>query len=91
MLVIHVHRSASEFGQVRLKSKDTPLTRYKNRKKGKHKRKKKHTQQGMKLIFAILLKVGEQDWFQLLFMCARFESSTVNRTNLLTFMTSMIL
>ena len=34
----------------------------------------------MKQILDFLLKIGEQDWFQLLLMCARFESSTVNRS-----------
>ena len=30
------------------------------------------------IILYFLLKFGEQDWFQLLFMCAKFESSTVH-------------
>ena len=34
----------------------------------------------MKQILDFLQKNGEQDWFQLVFMCAKFESSTVKRT-----------
>ena len=41
----------------------------------------KNTQQ----ILDFLLKFGEQDWFQLLFMCAKYESSSVNRKKLLKF------
>ena len=37
---------------------------------------KTNTQQ----ILDFLLKFGEQDWFQLLFMCAKYESSSVNRS-----------
>ena len=37
----------------------------------------------MKQILDFLLKIVEQDWFQLLLMCARFESSTVNRTQVI--------
>ena len=33
----------------------------------------------MKQNSEFLLKIGKQDWFQLLVMCDRFESSTLNR------------
>ena len=34
----------------------------------------------MKPILDLLPKIGDQDWFQLLFMCAKSESWTVNKT-----------
>ena len=42
-------------------------------------RQKKHTQQGMKQIFDFMLKIGEKD----VLMCAKFESSTMNSTNVI--------
>ena len=37
----------------------------------------------MKQIFDYLLRVCEQDEFQFLFLCAKFESSTVSSTNVI--------
>ena len=55
----------------------------KNHKNYEHNKTAKITQQGLKQFLDFLLKLGEQDWFQLLFMCARFESSTVNRAKVI--------
>ena len=39
-----------------------------------------NTKHGMKQILGILLKIGEQDQVQLLFVCAKFENTPANRT-----------
>ena len=52
----------------------------KNTKRDKLKHNNQNFQQGIKQTQDFLLKIGEQDWFQLLFMCAKYENSTANRT-----------
>ena len=38
---------------------------------------------GYETDFRLFVENGEQDWFQLLFMFAKYESSTVNRTKVI--------
>ena len=45
----------------------------------KHKKEQTQQKKNTQQILDFLLKFGEQDWFQLLFMCAKYESSSVNR------------
>ena len=57
-----------------------PSGQNKNTKRDKLEHNNQNFQQGIKQTQDFLLKIGEQDWFQLLFMCAKYENSTANRT-----------